>query len=63
MEYFYYAPAILMCVYCWGGHIVSPLSVCTSVLPVCNKNGFHLISFEKIGVLDANFIHRHIIIK
>ena len=26
------------------------------VLPVCNKNGFHSISFEKISVLDSNFI-------
>ena len=28
-----------------------------------SKNGFHLISFEKIGVLDSYFIHRYIIIK
>ena len=27
------------------------------------KNGFRLISFEKISVLDSNFIHRYIIIK
>ena len=27
------------------------------------KNGFHSISFEKISVLDSNFIHRYIIIK
>ena len=27
------------------------------------KNGFCLISFEKISVMDSNFIHRYIIIK
>ena len=27
------------------------------------KNGFCMISFEKISVLDSNFIHRYIIIK
>ena len=32
-----------------GGHIVSPLSVRPSC-PVCNTNGFHAISFERIGV-------------
>ena len=46
-----------------GVHIVSPLSVCTSVPSVFNKNDFHSISFEKISVLDSNFIHRNIIIK
>ena len=39
-----------------GGHIVSPLSVCT-------KNGFQAISLEYIGVLDSYLIHRFIIIK
>ena len=34
-----------------------------SVPSVRNKNGFRLISFEKISVLDSNFIHRYIIIK
>ena len=29
-----------------GGHIVSPLSVCPSVCPVCNTFGFRAISFE-----------------
>ena len=51
----------------WGDIIiVSPLSVRTSVhpvRPVRNKNGFRSISFEKISVLDTNFIHRYIIIK
>ena len=51
----FYAPAIFN-----GGHIVSPLSVRTRpsrpVRPVRNKNGFRLISFEKISVLDSNFI-------
>ena len=42
---------------------MSPLSVRTSVHPIHNKNGFHLISFEKVSVLDSNFIHRYIIIK
>ena len=48
-----------------GVHIVSLLSIRTSlpVHPVRNTNGFHAISFEKIGVLDLNFIHRRIIIK
>ena len=27
------------------------------------KNGFRSITFEKIGVLDSYFIHKHIIIK
>ena len=38
-----------------GVHIVSPLSVSMSfpsVRPVRNTNGFHAISFERIGVLD-----------
>ena len=41
-----------------GAHIVSPLSVHMSVPsvrpvhPVRNTNGFHAISFEKIGVFD-----------
>ena len=54
-----------------GGHIVSPLSVRpyvrtsvhTYVRPVRTKNGFRMISFENIGVLDSYFIHRYIIIK
>ena len=40
-----------------GGHLVSPLSVHTSVQSVPsvrNKNGFHSIAFEKISVLDSN---------
>ena len=50
-------------------HIVSPLSVRTSVpfvrpsTPSVRKNGFRSISFEKIGVLNSYFIHRYIIIK
>ena len=40
-----YAPAIFN-----RGHIVLPLSVRPSVLSVHNKNGFRLISFEKISV-------------
>ena len=44
------APPFLMG---WGGgHIVSPLSVHTSVHPVCNTNGFRAISYERIGILD-----------
>ena len=41
-----------------GGHIVSPLSVHTSVSsvlsvrPVRNTFGFRAISFERIGILD-----------
>ena len=49
----------------WG-HLVSPLSVRTSirpVRPVRNTNGFRSIYFEKISVLDSNFIHGYIIIK
>ena len=42
--------------------IVSLLSVCTFVVFVRNKNGIHSIFFEKISVLDSNFIHRYIII-
>ena len=44
-----------------GEHIVSQLSCLVS--PVRNKNGFHSIAFEKISVLDSNFIHNYIIIK
>ena len=46
---------------------VSP--VCLSLRPshpvrlILNTNGFRLISFEKISVLDSNLIHRYIIIK
>ena len=39
----------------WGGHIVSPLSVPTSILSVRtlrNTFGFRVIIFERIGVLD-----------
>ena len=32
-------------------------------LSVRNKNGFRSMSFEKISLLDSNFIHRYIIIK
>ena len=49
-----------------AGHTLSPLSVHTSVpsaRPICNTNAFCAISFEKIGVLDWNFIHRYIIKK
>ena len=48
-----------------AGHIVSPLSIrtCTFVPTVHSKNGFRLVSFEKISVLDSNFIHIYIIIK
>ena len=47
-----------------GGHIASPLSVRPSVRTyVRTKKGFQAISFEYIGALDSNFIHRYIIIK
>ena len=49
-----------------GGHIASPMSVRTYVhtyVPYVRKNGFRVISFEYIGVLDSYFIHRYIIIK
>ena len=55
----FYAPAI----YNGEGHIASPLSVLPFVRPVRTKNGFQVISFENIGVLDSYFIHRYIIIK
>ena len=32
----------------------------TYVMPVRTKNGFLVISFENIGVLDSYFIHRYI---
>ena len=44
-----------VCVGGGGGHVVSPLSVRTSVpylRPVRNTNGFRAISFEKIGIID-----------
>ena len=49
-----------------GGHIASPLSVRMYVPYVLSRtyeNGFRVISFENIGVLDSYFIHRYIIIK
>ena len=49
-----------------GGGAYSITAVRTYVCPihpVRNSNGFHSISFEKISVLDSNFIHRYIIIK
>ena len=45
-----------------GGHIVPPLSESMSCLSVLS-HPFRSIYFEKIGVLDSNFIHRYIIIK
>ena len=54
---FYYAPAI------FNGGAYSITAVRTYVHPVCNTFGFCAISFERIGVLDWNFIHRYIIIK
>ena len=45
-----------------GAHIVSPPSV-LFVPSIHNKNGFRLTSFEKVSILDSNFIHRYIIIK
>ena len=47
----------------WGGGAYSVTAVRTYIRPVCNTNGFRAISFEKIGVLDLNFIHRYLIIK
>ena len=32
-------------------------------LDLCEKNGFRVISFEYIALLDSYFIHRYIIIK
>ena len=40
-----------------------PVRPVPPVRPVRNTNGFRAISFEKISVLDWNFIHRYIIIK
>ena len=67
MELCFYAPVIYNE---GGGHISSPLSVRPYVRtyirtsrPVSTKNGFRAISFEDIGVLDSDFIHRYIIIK
>ena len=44
--FFFYASAI------FNGEAYSIIAVRTSVRPECNTNGFHVISFEKIGVLD-----------
>ena len=52
-----YAPAI------FSGGAYSITAVHTYVRPVRNTFGFRAISFERIGVLDGNFIHRYIIIK
>ena len=64
----YYAPAIFNGCVCegWGGgayNITAVLPPVRPVHPVRNTNGFQLISFEKISVLDRHFIHRYIIIK
>ena len=48
-------------------HIVSLLSlcpyVCSYMRPICAKNDFRRVSFEKISVLDSYLIHRYMIIK
>ena len=56
----FYVPAI------FNGGPYSVTSVRTYVHPVHpirNTFGFRAISFERIGVLDWNFIHKYIIIK
>ena len=53
--FYFYAPAIFNGGGGGGAHIVSPLSVRTSVpsvRPVRNTGGFRAISFERIGILD-----------
>ena len=51
----------------WGANSITAVrTYVRPVRPVClvhNTNGFHVMSFEKIGVLDWNFIHWYIIIK
>ena len=62
----YASLCVCVCVGGGGWHIVSQLSVRTYVCPVrpVRKTfGFRAISFERIGVLNSNFIHRYIIIK
>ena len=46
-----------------GGGAYRITAVCTYVRPVRNTIGVRAISFERLGVLDWNFIHRYIIIK
>ena len=47
-----------------GGYSITAVRTSVpSVHPVRNTNGFRAISFDKIGILDSNFIHRYIIIK
>ena len=57
-QIYFYASAIFIAG--GGGHIyvVSPLSVLSFLyIPsIRNKNGFCLVSFEKIRVSDSNFI-------
>ena len=60
---FFCTPAIFNVARGGGGSAYSITAVRTYVRPVRNTNGFRAISFEKIGVLDLNFIHMYIIIK
>ena len=53
---------VCRCHFQWGIYSIIRPSI-PPVLYVCNTDGFHAISFEKIGILDSNFIHRYIIIK
>ena len=64
MELCFYAPVI----YNEGGDIYHhPCPYVRTYIrtsrPVSTTNGFRAISFEDIGVLDSDFIHRYIIIK
>ena len=50
-SFLFYSTFLCLRHFQWG-HIVSPLSVRTSVRPVRNTFGFRAISFGRIGVLD-----------
>ena len=45
----------------WGGGGAYSITVVS--MYVCVQNGFRSLSFEKISVLDSDFIHRYIFIK
>ena len=44
-------------------HCINIMCLQGYVPSICTINGFHLLSFEKINVLESCFMHRYIIIK
>ena len=66
-EIFFMPPPFSMGVWGLGVGAYSITGVHMYVRPILSipyvTNGFHSISFEKISILDSNFIHRYIVMK